>query len=279
MKSAIDFAFLDSGTGGIPYMLELKEQFSSARCVYLGDTEHFPYGEKSAKEVTSCAASVIRRIVDVWHPLALVIACNTISVTSLDALRGLFPSLPIVGTVPAIRLAARYTHNKRIGLLATNATVRHPYCARLIANFASDCTVFSRGDPDLVAFVEHSLFTASREERFAAVRPAVDFFAQKGCDVLVLACTHFTHVAAEIAELAGAGIQVIDSRDGVARQAIRVEQEKVRSLSSPQNAYLFPENLPPDECFFVTSCKSDAERKEYETMCTGFHIPWGGVLA
>ena len=46
MSEKIDFAFLDSGTGGIPYMLSLKEKSPESRCVYLGDTVHFPYGEK-----------------------------------------------------------------------------------------------------------------------------------------------------------------------------------------------------------------------------------------
>ena len=278
MMDAIDFAFLDSGTGGIPYMLELKAKLPDARCVYLGDTEHFPYGQKGADEVTACAASVIRRIVDVWHPLALVVACNTISVTALDSLRALFPSLPIVGTVPAIRLAARCTRNKRIGLLATNATVRHPYCARLISDFASDCEVFSRGDPELIAFIERRLFTAGREERLAAVRPAVDFFARKGCDTIVLGCTHFTHIAGEFAFLAGPDVQVVDSRDGVAKQAIRVEREKLRALASLKDAPPPAAELPPDESFFVTSCESPAEREEYQSLCRGFHIPWGGVL-
>ena len=52
MSEKIDFAFLDSGTGGIPYMLSLKEKSPESRCVYLGDTVHFPYGEKSEEEVT-----------------------------------------------------------------------------------------------------------------------------------------------------------------------------------------------------------------------------------
>jgi glutamate racemase len=51
------------------------------------------------------------------------VACNTISVTSLETLRSAFPSIPIVGTVPAIKLAAKVSKNKRIGLLATNATI------------------------------------------------------------------------------------------------------------------------------------------------------------
>ena len=118
-------------------MLALKEKMPQARCLYLGDTAHFPYGEKTPEEVTACASQTIASIVKKWQPQTIVVACNTISVTSLDALRARFPDTPIVGTVPAIKLAAERTRNKRIGLLATNATVHHPYCARLVADFAN----------------------------------------------------------------------------------------------------------------------------------------------
>lgn len=270
---SIDFAFLDSGTGGIPYMLALKEKMPEARCVYLGDTAHFPYGEKSPEEVTRCASDTIRLIMRRWNPRTIVVACNTISVTSLEPLRALFPETPIVGTVPAIKLAAERTKNKCIGLLATNATVCHPYCARLVRDFASDCQVFSRGDPDLVAFIEHELFTATDAERASAVRPAVQFFAEHGCDTIILGCTHFTHVAADIARVAGNGVQVVDSREGVANQAIRVESAKLAAGSDSA----CPQIDFADKTFFVTAC-TEQQRPEYETLCKNLSIPFGGVL-
>ena len=170
MKNSIDFAFLDSGTGGIPYMKELKGKLPSVRCVYLGDTAHFPYGQKSAAEVTECAASSIRKIITLWNPRVLIIACNTISVTALDDLRSIFPELPIVGTVPAIRLAARKSKNRKIGLLATNATVRHPYCERLAKDYASDCQVFNRGDPDLISFIYVYIFYLLKLDKKISIR-------------------------------------------------------------------------------------------------------------
>lgn len=267
----IDFVFLDSGTGGIPYMLALKQKNPAARCVYVGDTAHFPYGEKTPDAVTECASFVIRLIVERWRPGAVVIACNTISVTALDSLREQFPLLPIVGTVPAIKLAASVTRNKRIGLLATNATVRHPYCQRLIADFANDCTVFSRGDPDLVWFVEHDLFSASQEERQKAVRPAVSFFSERGCDTIILGCTHFTHISGDITKAAGNAVKVVDSRDGVANQALRVEQGEFAGDKMP----MFP--LPPDMSFFVTAC-TNVQQQEYMMLCEHLHIPFGGLM-
>lgn len=275
MKDIIDFAFLDSGTGGIPYMLTLKEKQPDARCVYLGDTANFPYGEKSSGEIISCVKSVVSRIIAMWNPRAIVIACNTMSVTALEALRTEFPGTPIVGTVPAIKLATKVTRNKRIGLLATNATVNHPYNRKLAEDFASDCQVFCRGDPELIAFIEHDLFTATSEEKFAAVKGAVDFFAEKGCDTIILGCTHFTHIAEVIAQAAGKNVNVIDSREGVSNQALKVERKALEVFDPSTVGQM---NLPADETFFVTECSTSQDELEYEALCRRFDIPWGGVI-
>lgn len=274
MKKSVDFAFLDSGTGGIPYMLLLKEKSPERRCVYLGDTVHFPYGEKSFEEIVSCSSHAISQIIDRWNPRAVIIACNTISVTALDELRKLYPDLPIVGTVPAIKLAAKVSLNKKIGFLATNASVNHPYSQKLIEDFASDCQVLKRGDPDLIDFIEHRLFTATREEKMAAVMPAVDYFNSCGCDTIILGCTHFTHMAREIDEAFASKswrkVFVVDSRDGVSNHALDVIKTAPEKPDS--------ENLPEDMTFFVTSLNGDDEKKEYETLCSKFHIPFGGCI-
>lgn len=274
MKNVIDFAFLDSGTGGIPYMLLLKEKSPESRCVYLGDTVHFPYGEKSFEEIVRCSSEAIDTIVKNWNPRAVIIACNTISVTALDELRKLHPDLPIIGTVPAIKLAAKVSLNKKIGFLATNASVNHKYSEKLIEDFASDCTVFKRGDPELIDFIEHKLFTASKEEKIEAVMPAVEYFNSNGCDTIILGCTHFTHMAREIEEAFASKswkkVFVVDSRDGVSNHALDV----IKTAPGKKES----ENLPKDMTFFVTSLKGDADRTEYETLCKRFNIPFGGCI-
>lgn len=275
MKKSVDFAFLDSGTGGIPYMLLLKEKSPESRCVYLGDTVHFPYGEKSFDEIVRCSSHAISQIIDRWNPRAVIIACNTISVTALDELRKLYPDLPIIGTVPAIKLAAKVSLNKKIGFLATNASVNHPYSQKLIEDFASDCQVHKRGDPDLIGFIEHRLFTATREEKMAAVMPAVDYFNSCGCDTIILGCTHFTHMAREIDEAFASKswrkVFVVDSRDGVSNHALDV----IKTAPAKPDS----ENLPEDMTFFVTSLEGEDEKREYETLCEKFHIPFGGCIS
>lgn len=270
----IDFAFLDSGTGGIPYMLYLKEKMPDCKCVYLGDTLNFPYGEKTIEEVKKLSAKTISLIIKKWNPKVLVIACNTISVTALEDLRQIFPKLSIVGTVPAIKLASKISKNKNIGLLATTATVNHPYCQKLIKDYAQDCNVFSRPDPKLISFIEHELFTSTKEDRLNAVKEAVDFFKSNNCDSIILACTHFCHLYDEFTEIAGKNISVVDSREGVVNQAIKLEA-LVKSTDEFEN--LENENLK-DMTFFVTQCKTLEDEKEYSSMCEKFSIPWGGVL-
>ena len=276
MAGVIDFAFLDSGTGGLPYMLALKQKSPSSRCVYLGDTAHFPYGEKTSEQIASCAASVIDRMIASWHPRVLVVACNTMSVTALDDLRALFPQLPIVGTVPAIKLAAKVSQNKRIGLLSTSATAHHPYCQRLIADFAQDCTIFTRADPALITFIEKRLFLADADECFDAALPAARYFASCGCDTLILGCTHFTHMARDIERAfrfaTGGDVFVVDSREGVSNRALDVLDHLSPAPTAPA------EPLPPDMTFFVTRLKEGAECAEYESLCNSFAIPFGGVF-
>ena len=273
MNNSVDFAFLDSGTGGIPYMLSLHEKLPSAFCVYLGDTEHFPYGEKSFAEVTECASKAIQKIIDLWNPKAIVIACNTISVTALDSLRQKFQSIPIIGTVPAIKLAASVTKNKRIGLLATTAAVNHPYCKKLAEEFASDCQVFNRADPKLIDFIEKKYFNATESERLEAVKEAADFFRKNDCDTVILGCTHFTHIAEEMRKACGSGISVVDSRDGVANQAIRKIHEENKNNIQAEGVKTPVKNLT----FFVTKA-NEREISEYEKFCKNMNIPWGGTL-
>lgn len=275
MESTVDFVFLDSGTGGIPYMLSLKEKSPASKCVYLGDTIHFPYGEKSAEEVIACASDSVEKIISAWNPRVIVVACNTISVTALAKLRDAFPDTPFVGTVPAIKVAAAVTHNRRVGLLATNVTINHPYTQRLIDDFAQGCTVFKRGDPALVGFIERSLFTSTPAERRSAVMPAVDYFFENDCDTVVLACTHFTHIARDIRDTFrsahGADVAVLDSREGVSNRALDI------ITRAPQKTCGTDPNVK-DMSFFVTNLKGNDDKREYATLCGAFGIPFGGVL-
>ncbi|NLK45367.1 MAG: glutamate racemase [Treponema sp.] len=268
----IQILFLDSGTGGLPYMIHLKEIAPEIRCVYVGDTANFPYGEKTLEQIKFMAAETVERAIKRFNPQIVVVACNTISVAALKTLRARF-SIPFVGTVPAIKLAAALTENKKIGLLATRYTIEDSYTTDLINQFASDCSVFKRGDAELISFIEHNLFTASYEEKLKAVKPAVDFFKKADVDTVVLACTHFLHLISEFKESFEKNVKIVDSRDGVIKQAMRLIKEI--SNTEKSNDSIFD---VADMGVFVTSLRNKDDEYEYRNWCNLFNVPFLGLL-
>jgi len=213
-------AFIDSGIGGLPYLSFTRRILPHERYVYVADTENFPYGEKSPEEVTRITLSLAQRLIGALAPKLIVVACNTMSVVALEALRERF-AVPFVGVVPAVKPAASITRTKRVGVLATRRTVEGQYLRNLITRFAVGCQVVSISAGDLVDYVERELFRASEEEKRARVRVEAERLRAEGVDTVVLACTHFLHLESEFkAELEG--VTIIDSREGVARQVSRL---------------------------------------------------------
>jgi len=263
----VDFVFLDSGTGGIPYMLKLKEICPQASCVYVGDTANFPYGEKSHEEIVKCDLEVVEKIVNKFDPKVIVIACNTMSVNALDVLREAFHKVQFVGTVPAIKLAGDNSKKRCIGLLATNATCNHPYNQDLKNHFAADCKMVLRGDPELISFIEHESFTASAEQRENACKPAIDYFRGQGCDVVILGCTHFLNLKAEMQKVASPDITIVDSVEGVTKRALSVHGNFADSQLSAVNSQLF-----------ITGFSDKKDEKEYDVICKRYGLHFGGKL-
>ena len=74
MLGMVNFAFLDSGTGGLPYLTYLKKKNPSASCIYIGDTKHFPYGEKTEAQIIENACGCVEKIIARWNPHTVVIA-------------------------------------------------------------------------------------------------------------------------------------------------------------------------------------------------------------
>lgn len=268
-----DFVFLDSGTGGIPYLNCLLEKRPDVSCVYVADTKNFPYGEKTHDEIVSCVIPLVEKIMQRFFPRVIVIACNTISINTLDILRKTFPEIQFVGTVPAVKLAAKNSLNRRIGLLATSSTVSNPYNIELKNKFASDCILVCRADPDLISFIEKKSFTASEQECVSAVLPAVNFFKEQNCDVIILGCTHFLNLAELMQRVAGDSVKIVDSRNGVVNRALSVfdgnfsGSENSRTECSEKKSHLF-----------ITGFSEEKDKNEYDVICSKYRLVWGGLL-
>ena len=259
-------AFFDSGVGGLPYLRWAKEHLPQENYVYLLDRAHFPYGIKTREEVFQAVSEGIARLIEKVRPKIIVLACNTATVVALQRLRTLHPDIPFVGVVPAVKPAAERTHGKRIGVMATNRTLQDVYLENLIKQFASHCEVVRVAGPGIVEFVEQRLFQSSPEEKYGVIKEALEVFKERKVDEVVLGCTHFLYLEEELRLGLGEDIELIDSRDGVGRQLMRVLSTKSVPNTQPKKGDLL----------YVTGSSPIEER--YYTFARMFGLEVAGIL-
>lgn len=211
--------FFDSGVGGLSILGPARALMPRMPVVYAADRAGYPYGTKSEAEIAARVPALLGRLVERYRPRIAVIACNTASTIALAAVRAAL-DIPVVGTVPAIKPAALQSKSRVIGVLGTDATVRQPYVDRLAHEHGADCLILRHGSAALVDLAETKL-------RGEALNPAIaaDALAglldQKGgerMDMVVLACTHFPLVEAELAAAAPRPLSFLHGGDGIARR-------------------------------------------------------------
>src|SRR5579883_96141 len=204
----------DSGAGGLTILTTLRQELPHENYIYIGDTAHVPYGQRSDGEIVDLSIASVRFLVEQGAKL-VVVACNTASQAALNTLRATF-NIPIVGVVPAVKPAARATRKGRVGVAATNQAAKAAYLQHLIDEFAEGIQVYAIGCPELVALVEAGIFDGPEAEQ--TVRQALQPLLAADVDVIVLGCTHFPAMRPLIERVVGQHIQVIDSGAAIARR-------------------------------------------------------------
>jgi glutamate racemase len=219
MDPAAPILIFDSGVGGLTVLAQLRKLLPDAPVIYAADSAGLPYGEKSEAEIAARVCGLLGRMSERYRPRLICIACNTASTIALAMVRDVL-EVPVVGTVPAIKPAAAMTRTGVIGLLGTEATIRQAYVDRLEAEFASDKRLLRFAAPDLVNAAEAKLRgrtpDSSAFDRAAQGLRALPHGAE--IDTVVLACTHFPLVEAELAEAFGSGVTFIHGAKGIARR-------------------------------------------------------------
>ena len=218
-RPAQPLLILDSGVGGLSVLREIRALLPNAPIVYAADNEGYPYGTRSAAEIEARIPALLGRLARRYDPALIVIACNTASTIALDPVRAAL-HLPIVGTVPAIKPAALLSKTRAIGVLGTDATIVQPYVDRLATEFASDCIVVRHGSAELVELAEARL-RGEATDPAAYARILDGLLSRAGgerIDTIVLACTHFPLVEAELAAAAPRPLVFVHGAAGIARR-------------------------------------------------------------
>ena len=261
-------AFFDSGIGGIPYLIHLRNIRPDFNYFYLADCANFPYGVKSGETIKKIVLPAIGRLIEKIAPDIIVIACNTATVVALPYLREKF-NVPFIGVVPAVKPAASMSQNKRIGLFATNKTVADSYTDNLISQFAGNCVVYKYADPNIVSFIENKIFESNSKEISEFLIPAAKFFIEKDVDHVVLGCTHFLFIGDILEKLFPKKIKTIDSREGVSRQILHILGEDSAVKGNKQNKNSV-------SSFYITS--GDVNIDYYKKIADRFMLEYSGII-
>ncbi|MGZ4174604.1 MAG: glutamate racemase [Solirubrobacteraceae bacterium] len=241
-SAELPVAVFDSGVGGLTVLHELLVSLPHEDYVYLGDTARFPYGERSQPELQAFAVEIADHLLELGAKL-LVVACNAASSAALDTLERHLEhagrDIDVIGVVaPATQLAVAQSHNGRIGLLATPATVASGAYERAVWAADRHVHVEAVACPDLAPIIQGGF--PFDERVVETVRGYCAPLRAAGVDTVILGCTHYPLVAPMLQRMLGREVTLITSGTGVARSVERALA--ARALENPRDgegAYRF----------------------------------------
>ena len=213
----------DSGSGGLSVYRELVKLLPRERYIYFSDNAHCPYGEKTAEYIQE-RAHVITDILLGMGADIIVVACNTATAAAIASLRADYPDIPFIGMEPAVKPAALGTRSGVIGVLATAGTLKGSKYLHTRGQYEEDVRIVEHVGEGFVELVENGILEGPQAEE--TVRKSLQPLLEEGADIIVLGCTHYPFLRPVIEQLAGPQVKVIDPAPAVARQTLRVLQEK-----------------------------------------------------
>lgn len=219
----------DSGLGGLSVVAEIVARLPNERMIYYADSGNCPYGPRPVEEIRLLASQATEFLL-AHHAKLIVIACNTATSAAVAYLRSRY-SVPFVAMVPAVKPAAERSHGRRIGVLATQATLHTQTYYELVERFAHDVTLCEVAGPELVELVERGELDGPRAE--SILRRVINPMLAQGIDTLVLGCTHYPFLRPAIERVVGPDVEVIDTGAPVARQVARILDQHNLAASQP----------------------------------------------
>ena len=228
----------DSGLGGLTVVKELMRQLPNENIVYFGDTARVPYGTKSKESIVRFSKENVSFLLK-YKVKMIVVACNTSSSTALGILKKSF-SLPIIGVIaPGARRAAQVTHNKRVGIIATLATVNSHAYTKGIQEVDHSIKVISKACPLFVPLVEEGWF--HKKITMDIAKDYLRVLKRSKVDTLILGCTHYPLLKSALRKIMGQRVRLIDSAKEVAsevKQLLKRLRMERREKRTPKRTFL-----------------------------------------
>lgn len=196
----------DSGLGGLTAVKEIMRILPNEDIVYFGDTGRVPYGSRSPQTLYKYVCQDIRFLKQ-FNIKMIAVACGTASTVVLPELENV--GVPIVGVVDeAARAAVAASESKRIGVIATSATINSGAFERRVKAFCSDAEVYSAACPLFVPLAENG--HTDTEVSHLVAQEYLEGMKGK-IDTLILGCTHYPLMEKSIRKVLGDDVKLINS--------------------------------------------------------------------
>lgn len=184
-------AFFDSGVGGLTVFEKVKKILPYENTLYFGDTKNMPYGEKTEEQLIEYADKIFK-FFETQNAKAVIMACNTTSAITYEKLKDNynFKVYPIIQSVCST--IAKQNDIKKLGVIATPATINSHAYSKEIAKYNSNMKVFELAAPNWVRIVEeHRINQPQSILQVQEILEVIEGFAP---DKIVLACTHYPYL-------------------------------------------------------------------------------------
>ncbi|HEX3108494.1 MAG TPA: glutamate racemase [Thermoanaerobaculia bacterium] len=260
-KSAVNgpIGVFDSGVGGLTVFRAISRALPHEPLIYLGDSARVPYGTKSPQIVARYALEAANHLLGRGIKM-LVVACNTATAAALPLLQEKL-DIPVIGVVEPGARAAVERSRGRIGVIATEGTVRSRAYTKAIQQIEPKAEVIESPAPLFVPLAEEGWANThvAREVAEIYLEPLID----AGIDTLVLGCTHYPILRNTIEQVVGDQVQIVDSAETTA-DCVRLALERTTGFSPSGRA-----QARPTHQFLVTDAEERfrriaAEFLEYE---------------
>ncbi|MBU1083846.1 MAG: glutamate racemase [Candidatus Omnitrophica bacterium] len=214
----------DSGVGGLTVAKRVRKVLPGENIVYFGDTARVPYGNKSRDTIIRFAGEIVRFLVK-KNVKMIVVACNTASSFSLNAISKIYKG-PVVSVIsPGIKEAIKATRSGRVGVIGTSSTIGSGAYDRMMAVYGRGIKLFSKSCPLFVPLVENRF--SKDEIAYSVVCKHLKDMQKDRIDTLILGCTHYPILKNMIMRVMGDEVTLVDSSGAVA--------EKVREVLRKNN--------------------------------------------
>ena len=234
----------DSGIGGLTVFKAMRRALPREDLVYFGDTARVPYGTKSKETITKFSVENVN-FLQSFDVKMVVVACNTASALSLEALQQRF-ALPVIGVIePGAREAIRRSKNGRIGVIGTKSTIGSNAYETWLRRLEPSVKVYSSACPLFVPFVEEGWLEGDVIGKVAKayLAPLKNF----KIDTLILGCTHYPLLSKVIQKAVGPKVRLVNSAEETAKEAAKLLSQRglenaLRSKSPEPRFYVSDES-------------------------------------